>query len=151
MARTVVKWGLLAFVAVTFAVIVWQEATGRGTSAAVTFEPGDYLLVTYFHGDKRCKMCNDMEAFTAEALDRLAVRSLRRRTLNWQSPENAAWARHYELLGNAVIVTEVRGGREVRFKNLDAVWDHAHDREAFVAYVSGEVQPWLPAGDGGGA
>lgn len=148
MFKTVVKWSLLAFVALTFAVILWQDFGPRSGPAELSWAPGTYVMVTYYHADKRCELCNNMERFTLESLERhhgdaLASKELRHRVLNWQSPAQASHCKHYGLMGNTVILSEIREGREIRFKELEEVWSHAHDREAFVAYVEGELAPWL--------
>lgn len=151
-ARNAVKWGLLAFVAVTLVVVVWQDVQAAGDGAnAVVFEAGTYTLVTYYHGDKRCLMCNNMEKFTGAAVDRhftneRAAGTVRLRTLNWQSPENAALTKRYALLGNAVILSDIRNGCEVRFENLMEVWDHAHDETAFVDYVRAKIAAFRAEG-----
>jgi hypothetical protein len=42
-----------------------------------------------------------------------------------------------------VVVSEVRDGREVRWRNLEKVWDLLGDADAFQAYVEREVQAFL--------
>jgi len=42
-----------------------------------------------------------------------------------------------------VIVSEVVGGKEMRFKNLDLVWRLLGDEAAFERYVANEVAAFL--------
>lgn len=134
------KWLLLAFVAITFATLLHQELGADDGPPPMRWEPGDYVMVTYYHADKRCTLCNNMERFTAEALRRhfapaLANGRLRHRVLNWQRPAQRVHCARYGLMGNTVILSEIRNGRETRFLELEEVWSHAHDEAAFVAYV----------------
>ena len=147
MAKGIFKWGLLAYVAVTLGVIVWQECKAGPLPGEPGWEAGDYLMVTYFHSDKRCETCNNMEAYTKEAVEtffaaELASGNVKMRVLNWQSLANAGYTKKYALLGNAVIVSQIKDGQETRFKNLEDVWSLAHDRKEFVEYVREEVQAW---------
>jgi len=150
MTRTVVKWLLLVYVALTFGVIAWQELRVEPTVEIRQWDEGNYLMVTYFHADKRCGTCNNMEAYTKKSLElhlaeQLSSGKVKIRVLNWQDPVNAAYVKRYTLLGNTVIVSEIRDGRELRFKDLVDVWSHVHDKKAYVEYVRVEVQAWTGA------
>ena len=148
MARKALKYCLLTYVALTFGVILWQELPVEEPATEVHWEGGDYSLVTYFHSKKRCSTCNNMENYSKEALEsnfpsELASKKLRFRVLNWQAEANAAYAKRYDLLGNAVILSRIEDGKEVDFENLDEVWTHVHDKGAFIDYVSKEVRDWI--------
>ena len=58
-------------------------------------------------------------------------------------PENRHFNGDYELFAKAVIVSEVRDGEEVRWKNLAKVWQLTGDKGLFMEYVRDEVRAYL--------
>lgn len=152
----ILRWALLLFVALTVVVGVRDEVragAGAEEEKAEELEVQDgkpRLAVLYFHADKRCDTCNAMEAGTRAALERhfaaeVASGRVAMRVLNWQEPANASYVRDFGLLGNGVYLEVLDRGARVRWRSLDDVWAHAHDREAFVEYVRGEVARELEA------
>ena len=73
----------------------------------------------------------------------IADKRLLWRSLNLDEPANGHFAKDYGLYTKSVVVSEVRDGREVRWKNLDRIWDLLGDPAAFQAYVEREVQAFL--------
>jgi hypothetical protein len=65
------------------------------------------------------------------------------RSVNVDDPENAHFVKDYGLYTKSVVVSEVKGGKEVRWKNLDQVWHLLGDPEAFQGYVEREVRAFL--------
>jgi len=41
------------------------------------------------------------------------------------------------------VLSEYRGGEQVRWKNLDRVWEFAGDRDRFVKYIESETRGFL--------
>ena len=148
--KKTIKWLLLAYVAATCVVIVGQEFRCHETGSKSLWAPGDYLAVTYFHSNKRCSTCRNMEAYTKEALhkyfkDLLVSGKLRIRVLNWQDPSSAPFVKKYSLMGNALIVSVIRDGRESRYKNLEDIWTLVSNHDGFVEYVHREVKNMVGA------
>jgi hypothetical protein len=65
------------------------------------------------------------------------------RVVNLDEPGNSHFAKDYGLYTKSVVVSRVKDGREVRWKNLDQVWPLLGDPEAFQAYVEREVRAFL--------
>jgi hypothetical protein len=63
--------------------------------------------------------------------------------VNLDEPENAHFAKDYSLHTKSVIVSELKGGREIRWKNLEKVWPLLGDQPAFEQYVEKEVRAFL--------
>lgn len=156
--RHLVTGALLAFVAVTAVTLGVKETRhARAVAAAEAVAPQaaprpaarpTTIYVTYFHATARCVSCLKIEDLTNATMStRFAVPISEKRvvwrTLNLDEPANDHFTKDYGLYTKSVIVSEVRDGREVRWKNLDRIWDLLGDPPAFQGYVEREVQAFL--------
>ncbi len=159
--KHLVTGALLAFVAVTGITLAVKEtaharAVAEAGSAAVPAEaartaPAEKpatVFVTYFHTTARCVSCLKIEDLTnATMVERFAAPIAEKRvvwrSVNIDEPANAHYAKDYALHTKSVVVSEVKGGSEVRWKNLDRVWHLLGDPESFQAYVEREVRAYL--------
>jgi len=62
-----------------------------------------------------------------------------------QELETGGTVDDYQLYAKSVIVADVRGGDEVRWKNLTRVWQLTRDKERFIKYIQDEVRDYLEA------
>jgi hypothetical protein len=111
-------------------------------------ESASTIVVTYFHTTARCSSCLKIENLTFLTVTNklaapLAEKRLVWRTVNLDEPENAHFAKDYSLHTKSVIVSELKGGREIRWKNLEKVWPLLGDQPAFEQYVEKEVRAFL--------
>ncbi|MGD8719946.1 MAG: nitrophenyl compound nitroreductase subunit ArsF family protein [Candidatus Zixiibacteriota bacterium] len=164
--KTVVAVVLLAFVAVALGYLIIKEVkaarapepVAAGTAEPETAAPGDAepepgvppdkVVVTYFYFGKRCAACQTIEALSREAVEsgfpeEMAEGRVAWRAVNTDDAGNGRYIDDYELFAKAVIVSEMRDGREARWKNLMDVWKLYKDRDAFIAYVQKEVRASL--------
>ena len=114
-------------------------------------EPADVVIAYYFHGDKRCRTCLAIEAYTKEAIesgfgDRIESGELELRIVNVDEPQNEHFIEDYGLTTKSVIIAEFRGGVEQRWKNLDKIWEYVGDKEVFLDYVRGETEAYIGGG-----
>ena len=105
------------------------------------------LNVYYFHRTIRCPSCEKIEALAQKAVEdgfagELAAGRMTWRAINIDKPENKHFDEDYQLQMQSVIVSEVRGGKEVRWKNLGKVWDLLDDEAGFVQYVKDEIRAY---------
>lgn len=103
------------------------------------------IRVAYFHATARCVTCRRIEQQAHDAVEgdfagELAAGEVVWTTVNVDEPENRHFIQDYRLYTKSVIVSELVDGREVRWKNLDQVWQLVRDQEAFSRYVVGEVR-----------
>jgi len=63
--------------------------------------------------------------------------------VNLDEPANTHYIEDYQLYSKSVIVSDVRDGEEVRWKNLMKVWQLTNDKAAFIRYVQDEVRDYL--------
>lgn len=118
-----------------------------GAPARPVPEPST-IYVTYFHATARCASCLKIEDLTNAAVTTrfagpIAEKRVVWRLVNVDEPEHAHYVKDYGLYTKSVVVSEVKAGREVRWKNLDEVWRLLGDPEAFQAYVEREVRAYL--------
>lgn len=146
-ATAVVFIGLAAFL---------SEAVGAGNgaspAAAVPAAAGGVeTVVYYFHGNIRCATCKKIEAYADEAVHEEFGKALEDGTLQWRvvnvdDPANRHFVEDFQLVTRSVVLVEYRGGKVVRFKNLDQVWQLVRDKERFITYVQDATREFLAAG-----
>jgi hypothetical protein len=105
------------------------------------------LRVTYFHRTIRCPSCEKIEALAQKAVEEgfageLADGRMQWRIINIDEPRNKHFEDDYQLQMQSVIVSEVRGGKETRWKNLEKVWDLLDDEAGFLRYVQDEIRAY---------
>lgn len=108
-------------------------------------------MVTFFHTRKRCLSCMRLEKRAEQAVTMRFPRQIASGRIVWRSldvddPHRDHLIRDYSLRTKSVMVSEVRGGFEVRWKNLDRAWMLLDDTEAFQRYVEQEVRGYLRPG-----
>lgn len=67
------------------------------------------------------------------------------RLVNVDEPANRHFIDDYQLYAKSVVVSDVRGGEEVRWKNLAKIWQLLNDENAFIKYIQDEVRVYLEA------
>lgn len=157
--RHLVTGALLAFVVVTGVTLALKETRhARAVAAAdaaraakptpAPFSEPSTIYVTYFHATARCASCLKIEDLTNATMTTrfagpIAEKRIVWRLVNLDEPEHAHYVKDYGLYTKSVVVTEVKTGREVRWKNLDQVWQLLGDPAAFQSYVEREVRAYL--------
>jgi hypothetical protein len=142
-ARRLVTAALLLFVAATLGKLGLDAARAGGAEAAAD-APADGVAAFYFHTNKRCTTCRNMEAWTAEALraafpaDRVAWR-----TVNFEEPEHAHYADEFELITSSVVLVRYADGARGDWQVLDEAWDLVGDRAEFQAYVTRSARAFV--------
>ena len=135
---------LLCFVVSSTVVAIYQVIeSARQQESGIDWSSEDHFIAFYFHGNKRCSMCNDIEKYTRQAITTNYGDRVEFRVINWQDSNNKAYVRAYELIGNAVVLVEIRHRKQHRFKNLEKLWDFAHSEREFTAYIKEEVDRWI--------
>ncbi len=108
----------------------------------------DMNIVYYFMTSQRCPSCMKIEAFTKEALDNDYASALNKGELDWRIIEvdnraNIHFVKKYELVTKSVVLSKVRDGKEVEWRNLDQVWQLLDDKDQFENYVTTEVSDFF--------
>jgi len=118
--------------------------------APVSAAPSRRVVATYFHNTVRCVTCRTIEQVARETIEAafaedLASGRLTWRALNMEEKENEHYAVDYQLPYASLVLSEMEGEREVRFKVLSETWNLVHKRDRFVLYVEGETRAFLGA------
>lgn len=163
--KTALSVALLAFVAASLA---WMAVKERG-SAKATETPAAQALETtpapatpaseaaaqprkiiayYLHGNARCPTCMKIEATTDKAIHGEFESALDEGVLEWKvvnidEPENNHFVADFQLYTKSVVLVELQGDKQVRWKNLEKIWELVHDEDAFIAYIRDEVKGFL--------
>ncbi|RME23257.1 MAG: hypothetical protein D6800_10080 [Candidatus Zixiibacteriota bacterium] len=123
-------------------------AATRDSSADSAAIADTKIVAYYFHATQRCVTCRRIEAYSQEALQEafgplLADSVLLWKPLNVQKPENQHFIKDYGLYSQALILSRVRDGKEIEWKNLDKIWELIGNKEEFEQYVKKETVAFI--------
>ncbi|MBW1770899.1 MAG: hypothetical protein JRJ17_07025 [Deltaproteobacteria bacterium] len=109
---------------------------------------GREIIVYYFHGTYRCLSCLQIEAWSFDAIQEKFAQELEQGTIIWKTinidkPENRHLVEAYQVSTQALIIVEMTGKKEKRYKNLGKVWEYLSDQQAFYEYVTHEINKFL--------
>ncbi len=135
------------FLMIGFAVPALAAANADGADPQNTTNPHHFIAI-YFHTTLRCPTCHRIETLSEEAIKRTFANELETGTLVWRAinvdeSENKHYNADYQLFTKSVIISEVKDGKEIRWKNLDKIWVLVRDEEAFSQYVTSEINAWM--------
>jgi len=102
------------------------------------------VVAYYFHATKRCPTCLEIEALAKEAIAKNFAGELENGRLKWEMINyedygNEHYVNDYQLIYSSLIISEYENGKEVRWKNLEKVWDLVWESEDFILYVKSEI------------
>ena len=141
-----------ALVLVVLTALALLSTLGFATLAADAPSAGDRQVVAYyFHGKTRCRTCVGMEGMTADVLRtdfpaQLKDKSIDWRVVNYDEQANEHFIKDYQLVGPALVLVEMSAGKQVRYRNLDRIWQLAHEEDEFKQYVRTQVAAFLKQG-----
>ena len=161
--KTIITVLLLAFVAASITYMLIKESGGKannsnhafsinGTNSAQTkMESSTRLVAYYFHGNRRCKTCKTIEAYSKEAIETGFQEAIRKGTLefravNLDEPVNEHFVQDYLISTRSVVLAQYIGDKQKNWKNLQRVWELVGDHDAFIEYVQAETRSLLEGG-----
>ena len=108
----------------------------------------DHFVVTYFHGNRRCTTCKQLEEYSKEAIEtgfekQLADSTLIWRTINYDEDANAHFLEDYKLYTKALILSRVDNGAEQDWVNLAKIWELVGERDEYITYVQEETRKFV--------
>ncbi|MCK4947469.1 MAG: hypothetical protein KAS46_03735 [Candidatus Aureabacteria bacterium] len=106
------------------------------------------VIVYYFYGDFRCASCHKIEQYTKNAVkeffkDALNSGELIFKPVNMDNSENRYFVDAYQLYTKSVVLSLVKDGKEVKYKNLPKVWNYLGNKKQFYEYIKSEVTKYL--------
>ncbi|MDD5166109.1 MAG: nitrophenyl compound nitroreductase subunit ArsF family protein [Candidatus Omnitrophica bacterium] len=107
-----------------------------------------YVIAYYFHGVFRCPTCRKLEQYSKESIeanfkDALASGKIIFKVVNVEEKGNEYFTKDYQLYTKSLVISLVKDGKEVKFKNLDKIWEYVGDKQKFYDYVKEEVAVFL--------
>lgn len=118
--------------------------------AAPVFAEGEEtrVIVYYFHGSIRCPTCHQLEQYAQEAVesgfkDALASGRLEFKAVNVEDKGNEHYGDDYKLYTKSLILSLVKDGKEIKWKNLNKIWEYAGNKQKYLEYVKNEIIAFL--------
>ena len=148
-ARKTLTIALTAFVLVSVVWLVVREVSPKRTATDATpAAAGRQVTVYYFHRTARCMTCMKIEALAKQEVEASFAAELERGglqflSLNIEEAGNEHFVKDYELVTQSLVLVEYHDGVQVRWENLEAIWDLVHAEEDFARYVRDEVRGYL--------
>lgn len=123
------------------------KTTPLATTLDVNIKP-DHIVAYYFHGNFRCTSCKKIEAYSKESIDSVFSNELKNSTLsfkviNVEEPENRHFVQDYGLYTKSLVIASYSGDKQIKYKNLEHVWDYLNSKEEFENYVKVELSRLL--------
>jgi len=122
--------------------------TGVSTLSAAESASQDQVVVYQFHRRFRCPSCHKLEALITKTLNThyssdMESGGLVFRVVNLDDKSNKHFIKDYDLLYNTVVIVDKKGGKEIRFKDLERIWEIYEDEEKASKYLRGEIDEYL--------
>ena len=110
--------------------------------------PKDSIVVYYFYGSFRCSSCLKIEKYTKEAVNKYFKKELDSGDIifmpvNIEEADKEHYVDDYQLYTKSVILSLIRDGKEIEYKNLSDVWQYLGDERKFYDYVKNEINKYL--------
>jgi hypothetical protein len=104
--------------------------------------------VLYFHATMRCQGCLTIEDFTKKSINSLFSKELKDSLIVFSSidflqDENAHFQDDYKFDLQTLIISKKVDGKEVKWKNLEKIWDYSSDYKKFQKYIEEEINNLL--------
>lgn len=134
---------------VVFLLLIAAFCTLLAVSHAVATDKPDHVIkLMYFHRRFRCPACEVIQNGIDEALrDHFAEQvkngAVTWRVINLDDKGNEHYPETYDFFYNTLIVAEERNGKDIRYKNLQKVYEFESDIPALKEYVRKEVEEYL--------
>ena len=142
---------LLLFVVGSLAYMAFDEfGPGTKPEAPEVRVPGvePRVIVYFFDEGKDCSTCEKLEGYAHEALEthfpeELASGALAWRRLSVEEPEHKHFVTDYALYTKSEVLVERVGGQQVRWKNLEDIWNLVYDKPAYIEYIVTHTRDFL--------
>lgn len=126
------------------------SASGRPVGLTVPAVEGvepDWA-VYFFYNDVYCDTCERLEGFALEAVkthyaDELESGSIAWRSIDMTTSDNEHYAVDFNLYSKSIVLIELDNGEEVRWKNLEDIWDLVYDKPAYMDYIRDSMKDFM--------
>lgn len=156
--KTIISTVLLLFVAGSATYLVIDEVRSNSQQNSGAIEPtksyfasvDEGVVVYYFYNSVRCPTCMKFESYTEEILQNTFAEEMKEGNIVWKmvntdEPNNKHFMSDYGLYTKSIVLVKISQGKQVKWKNLDKIWELVGDKDTFVKYIRDEVREYLGA------
>lgn len=141
---------LFVIASIAFAIFKETRAPIQAEGPKPESSQTHHYIAYYFHGNARCQSCYKIETYTFETMKNKFAKELAEGTIVWEVVNveqgmNQHFISEYALSTKSVVLSEVEKGKEVRWKNLDKIWELLGNQTEFQGYIENEVKDFLKA------
>lgn len=134
---------LLAAVSLCFTLS--ESISAKVNQSKSSIQNNKTTVVYYFYGSPRCTTCKKIEKYTQEAIAENFSKEIKAgkvlfRGVDYDKPENKHFLNDYKLFTKSVIASEIKNGKEIKYKNLDKIWTLTNNEKSFKDYITKEVK-----------
>jgi hypothetical protein len=147
--KNIIGVALLLFVVGSVAFMAIRDGGEDGLLSPTPITGVDpELIVYYFDADFRCETCDNLKAYTLEALETHFAEELKTGTIAWQihntdRPVNEHFVSKYSLYSKSVVLVRMQDGKPEKSENLKRIWDLVYDKPAYIEYIRTSTQDLL--------
>jgi len=114
----------------------------------IIHKPASRVVAYYFYGNFRCSTCYKLEQYSKEAIetnfkDAISSGKLEFKVVNVEDKGNEHYAKDYQLYTKSLVLSLAKDGKEVKWKNLDKIWEYVGNKQRFLDYVKAGVADFL--------
>ena len=104
--------------------------------------------VYFFYNDVYCDTCEKLEGYALEAVrtqfsDELEAGLIQWRSLDMTTSENEHYAVDFSLYSKSIVLVKLDDGEEIRWENLEDIWDLVHDQPAYMDYIRDSLKDFM--------
>ena len=142
---------IVSFLIVTSVIAVFALGSApqaKAIEATPSIDSANQVVAYYFHGNFRCANCLRIEQYSKEAIEKYfgdALKSGRLvfKVINIEEKDNKHYINDYQLYTKSLVLSLVKGGKEIKAENLVKVWEYLGNRDKFYEYVKTNVDSYL--------
>ncbi|MDD5561653.1 MAG: nitrophenyl compound nitroreductase subunit ArsF family protein [Candidatus Omnitrophica bacterium] len=111
-------------------------------------QPSGKVIVYYFRGTSRSPSCRDLERNCKEAIETEFKGALASGKLEFQvvilgNNGEGYYAGYYKVCAKTLILSLVKSGKEVKWKDLDKIIEYAENKAELSDYIQSEISGLL--------
>lgn len=147
-----ITFALLGFVLFATAFAIYRQiqapTTASNTIDATVSGRGKVVEALYFHRTARCYTCNLMEKYIREVIaenfqDAEKKGSFSFQSIDVQQDANQHYIGRYQLTSISLFLSLKEDGKELKFENIERIWQLAGEEARFKDYIRTEFKRYL--------
>jgi hypothetical protein len=129
-------------------VIVFSLILTTHTALSKDQSVNSKVIVYYLHNSYRCPSCHKIESYTKEVINTNFAKELKEgslvfKSINFDDKANKHFVKDYQLYTKSVVLSKVKDGKQVDWKNLDKIWTLLGNKAKFQQYIKTETTQFL--------